>query len=284
MNLTKPTLYLLFGFTLAACGESSEESSTSTSSDSDGDGIADTYESQYGWDASDANSPAGGSSGDYDGDGLSNLSEITVHSTDPTLADTDGDRVDDANDVAPNNASSGGLSYVACNTPSFSYSSNNISSYLSSLSAYESEVVGQYYCPPTVDELTEVGYSASDYTSTVTWGSLTLATMTSAQADAFCADLYGGKLATDYVLFDAASTIGLLANDGMLGGAYVWPDNSSIYYIARDGSDVASNGSLASSYTISNLAQSSLGVSSQVTASSSSFGVPICFEPTTTSL
>lgn len=60
-----------------------------TDTDSDGDGFLDQYEELIG---TDPNNP------DTDGDGLTDLEEISVFGTSPLLADTDGDGVPDGED------------------------------------------------------------------------------------------------------------------------------------------------------------------------------------------
>ncbi len=66
--------------------------------DTDGDGMGDFYETSVGLDPADngtGNSAKQGANGDFDGDGISNIDEYK-NSTNPTLADTDGDGYSDA--------------------------------------------------------------------------------------------------------------------------------------------------------------------------------------------
>ncbi|MFH1849443.1 MAG: hypothetical protein ABH879_04625 [archaeon] len=64
------------------------------SDDTDGDGMPDWYEIQNGLDPE-----VDDSSGDIDGEGLSNIREYGLN-TNPTMTDTDGDGVDDATELA----------------------------------------------------------------------------------------------------------------------------------------------------------------------------------------
>jgi len=75
--------------------ESKDSSFASKSLDSDGDGITDANEILYGlnpYDASDAKK-------DLDSDGLTNIQEINIYHTNPTLADTDGDGIKDGAEI-----------------------------------------------------------------------------------------------------------------------------------------------------------------------------------------
>jgi len=58
--------------------------------DTDGDGMPDWWEKQFGFDPN-----TNDAAGDADGDGLTNLQENQAHAPDPTVADTDGDGLDD---------------------------------------------------------------------------------------------------------------------------------------------------------------------------------------------
>ncbi|WP_210448011.1 hypothetical protein, partial [Vibrio crassostreae] len=67
--------------------------------DTDSDGINDYHEVVYNWDPLSADSPNNGSEGDADGDGLSNIDEITIYHTNPASDDSDGDLLNDGIEV-----------------------------------------------------------------------------------------------------------------------------------------------------------------------------------------
>jgi len=93
---TNPLLADTDGDGLTDIEELNVTATSPINSDSDDDGLGDGFEVQYGFDP---HNP-GEAQLDGDGDGLTNLQEFGL-GTDPLLADSDGDGVDDANDELP---------------------------------------------------------------------------------------------------------------------------------------------------------------------------------------
>lgn len=73
--------------------------SNPTASDSDGDGLSDRVEQLLGTDLADAASPGLGGDDDLDQDGLTSAYELAVLNTDPAAADSDGDSLDDREEI-----------------------------------------------------------------------------------------------------------------------------------------------------------------------------------------
>jgi hypothetical protein len=94
-----------------------------TAGDSDGDGLNDTCETTYFGSLNATNN----ASADPDGDGLTNGQECAL-GTDPTNPDTDGDGVDDKNDSAPTDPTSGGNTTSSSSSTSRSSTSTSRSS------------------------------------------------------------------------------------------------------------------------------------------------------------